>query len=319
MDDFERDLREQVIALLAKEGVKYRDKDDLLTLLIKWFTFDCKRIRPIPRKVCWSLELLNKLDDLPDSVQEAGYKLQEWIVKGIDINAFQGRGLYGNGNRDYQYMVCGITHLHLSAKKEDKLPIVKKNGFAKPGKYLLFVVVKRDYIYFVDIKKHPETLDHNNVEPSWISNELLKIIKNNWPFLLNEKELKSVVSLCGADGKEIKLTEKEQCELAVNAINLPFNIDGNLYVPGLGVAGNGDSVEAILLAQKVMNRMRRDWNYFEKHRIQIMYYFVVSLLEKDKKTVMLSHPLELHYQCDWESNRGILYDKYYKVKYVFSI
>ena len=319
MVDFERDLREQVIVLLKREGVKYKEKDDLRTLLIKWFTYDNKRIRPIPRQVCWSSELLGKLDAFPDSVKEAGYKLQEWIEKGIDINAFQGRGLYGNGNRDYQYMVCGITHLHLSAKKEDQFPVVKKNGFAKPGKYLLYVVVKRECIYFVDIKEHPESLDHNHVEPSWMSSELLSIIKNNWSFLLDEKELRGIVSLCDADGNKIQVTEKEHCELAVNAINSPFSIDGKYYIPGLGMVGNGDSMEAVLAAQKIMNRMHKDSIFFEQHKIQIRNQFVFNLLKRGEKKIMLSHPLDLHYQCDWESNTSMLYDKFYKVGYFFSV
>lgn len=132
--DFQADLRRFALEQLEHYGVKYRKKDDLTTLLIKLYTFFEKYIVPREREVLMARELEEKLPRLPPSVREALDKLAELVRGGVDVNCFQSRGLYGQGSRDYQNMLYGIVHLHLSAKETDTEPVVKEGKrFAKPG------------------------------------------------------------------------------------------------------------------------------------------------------------------------------------------
>lgn len=128
MVNFGKYLRENTVATLERYKVHYKDKDDLNTLLIRLYTFWEKYILPRKRVVLISEELAAQLGSFPESVTVAVDKMREWIENGVDINCFQGRGLYGKGNRDYQNMLYGIVHLHLSANKDDLVPIIKKMG-----------------------------------------------------------------------------------------------------------------------------------------------------------------------------------------------
>ena len=122
--DFRQDLRMWAVNELGKYGVRYKEKDNLQMLLVKLYTFLAKYIAPYKRTVQLSNELKEKLPGLPEDVRDALGKMEQWICEGVDINCFQGRGLYGGGSRDYQNMLYGIVHLHLSAKKENASPAV---------------------------------------------------------------------------------------------------------------------------------------------------------------------------------------------------
>lgn len=71
MIDFKNDLRIYAIKTLRHYGVKYKDKDDLMTLLIKLYTFWGKYITPQPRVVVESKELVQSLSSFPGPVQAA--------------------------------------------------------------------------------------------------------------------------------------------------------------------------------------------------------------------------------------------------------
>ena len=143
-------------------GIKYKGNDSLEQLLIKLYTFYRKYIVPKKRTVYLAVELSTKLSSLPVTTQKSVKKLSEWITDGVDINGSQSSGLYGQGSRDYQNMLYGVVHLHLSADENDVHPIIKKDRFAKRGKYLLFALFKTDAAYFIDIQPHPSALTSNN-------------------------------------------------------------------------------------------------------------------------------------------------------------
>ena len=250
MIDFKNDLRIYAIRTLKHYGVKYKDKDDLITLLGKMHTFWEKYITPQPRTVMESKELTKSLANFPNSVQIAVEKMKEWISAGIDINAFQSRGLRGSGSRDYQNAVYGTVHLHLSAQQEDVLPVVKKNGFAKPGKYILNTYFTSTHAYFINIIEHPG--GDKSDAPIWLSGTILEIIVNNWPELADEYKIANA-SICDGRGNKLDLSDRERAELTINHINTFIEYRGNLYVPFLGITGSGDNVAAVLKSQRLMN------------------------------------------------------------------
>ena len=73
--DFKQDLKEFVLSQLDYYEVKYKKNDDLLTLLIKYFTFSAKYIVPQRRSVDISIELSKKMVLLPVDTQKALIKL----------------------------------------------------------------------------------------------------------------------------------------------------------------------------------------------------------------------------------------------------
>ncbi|MGN0351081.1 MAG: hypothetical protein ACI4ES_05460, partial [Roseburia sp.] len=221
-------------------------------------------------------------------------KMVEWIKNGVDINCFQGRGLYGEGNRDYQNMLYGIVHLHLSAKEDDVLPVVKKDGFAKPGKYLLYALFKGDNAYLVDIGIHPEPQKKggcNAVE--WTSKELLRIILNNWPGLLEDNKIEGM-SLCDEKGNPIEIDDQTISLLMSNHVNTFVNINNTLYLPGMGVVGSGDSLKAVFDADRMVRRVQMAQKYFEENSDSISIMFE-NVLKKYGKQVPTKFDIHFDY------------------------
>lgn len=251
MVDFEHDLRETAIAFLDQYDVKYKQKDDLMQLLIKLNTFFEKYIVPQKRSVSYSKELSCKMGGLPKKTQVALSKLDAWIQAGIDINCFQGRGLYGGGSRDYQNALYGVVHLHLSAGENDVRPVTK-GRFAKPGQYLLFALFQENASFFLDVVPHPEALNKDNPSATeWTSTSLVKIIENNWPELLKKSRI-PITCLCDGNGNAIDLDDQEIAELTVHHINTFVAGNQGFYMLRPGISSSGDNTSAVMSAQKVI-------------------------------------------------------------------
>lgn len=250
--DFKQDLKKTTTAFLDYYGVKYKKKDTLQTLLIKLYTFFEKYVVPQKRHVCYSQELICKKQTLPKEVQQALFNMEKWIEDGVDINCFQGRGLYGTGSRDYQNSLYRIVHLHLSAREQDRFPVTK-GRFAKPGKYLLFVLFKNEIAFFLDVIPHPQPLNKDAPPATeWTSSNWIKIMENNWPKLL-EKAKVPIDFLCDGSGNKIELNDRDIAELTSNHINTIVSGNQGNYLLGLGVSGSGDSTYAVMSAHKSVN------------------------------------------------------------------
>lgn len=291
MINFKNDLRIYAIRTLQYYGVKYKDKDDLMTLLVKLYTFWGKYITPQPRTVVKSKELTEALSRFPRPVQIAVEKMEEWISTGIDINAFQSRGLRGYGSRDYQNAVYGIVHLHLSAQQEDKLPVVKKNGFAKPGRHILNTYFTSTHAYLINIIEHPGG-DKNDAQ-IWLSRTILEIIVNNWPELSDKYKIENA-ALCNGQGNKIVLSDCERAELTTKHINTFIEYEGNLYAPSLGIMGSGDSVAAVLQSQRLMKSADLAQRRYEANRPDLEYAYK-RLLEQHNREIPVEFDIHFEY------------------------
>jgi len=278
--DFRADLRDWTIAQLKSYGVRYKDKDDLTTLLVKYYTFLNKYIVPQKRMVLFSKELIRKIFGLPLAVQGSLKKLIQWINMGVNINCFQGRGLYGAGSRDYQNLLYDVVHLHLSANENDILPIIKKDGFAKPGEYILIACFTKEHAFFIDVIPHPEPfIPGKRLTTEWISKEIAKIIVHNWPELVEHKKIKGISSLCDKDGNRISLTDGEIATLTASHINTFTEIDDSLYMLGEGTTASGISTRALRYADKTIHEAILIQKHYEENREQLCTE-VMSIINK---------------------------------------
>lgn len=289
------------------------------TLLIKLYTFLEKYVTPVERTVNYSEEIKQKQNKLPIEVQEAVCKMAEWVHDGIDINCFQSRGLRGKGSRDYQNMMYGIIHLHLSAKKDDTRPVVKKDGFAKAGKYLLYASFTEDQAYFIDVREHPKNDDSGKVE--WTSRSLLEIIVHNWPDLRKMNIFKGAV-LCDSNGNQISIDDNMIAQLAANHINMMIPVEGGLYIPSFGYMNSGDSASVAMKADRIINEAVQAQITYERNPDKIQSEFK-RMLEKCGRGIPDEY--DLHYEyvedldqfvvmdrrsnaaCDCENNRLYLF------------
>ena len=217
--------------------------------------------------------------------------MKEWISIGTDINAFQSRGLRGSGNRDYQNAVYGTVHLHLSAHQEDKLPVVKKNGFAKPGRYILNTYFTSTHAYLINIIEHPGG-DKDDAQ-IWLNRTILGIIINNWPELFDKYKIKNA-ALCDAQGNKIVLSDRERTELTIKHVNTFIEYKGNLYVPSLGIMGSSDSTVAALKANKLINLATLVQLTYEDRRSDIECAFK-RLLERQHREIPAEFDIHFKY------------------------
>lgn len=321
MPDFQRDLYEIVSRTLDVYHVEYKRKDTLFDLAVRLYTFHEKYIPLQKRKVLISKELTESLNSFPKSVQIALNKLTEWIKDGVDINCFQSRGLYGKGSRDYQHMLYCVNHLHLSAKKDDDNPRIKKDGFAKAGKYLLYAYFNESNAYFIKALKHPEAFDKDkNIAIEWISKDILAIVVHNWPELLHEKKIENMTP-CDSEGNPIDIDDKTISVLSTNNINTPFNLGNHLCKMGWGMTASGESMSAVFQANRLLNDTTRAQIMFEKNKENICMNFKFTL-EKARRPVPMA--FDIHYEyieleltnyfLIVDRNSGVFYD-YNKNKY----
>lgn len=266
---------------------------------------------PVKRTVNYSEEIKQKQNKLPIEVQEAVWKMAEWVRDGVDINCFQSRGLRGKGSRDYQNMMYGIIHLHLSAKKDDTRPVVKKDGFAKSGKYLLYASFTKDQAYFIDVREHPKNDDSGKVE--WTSRSLLEIIVHNWPDLRKMNIFKGAV-LCESDGNQISIDDNMIAQLAKNHINMMIPVEGGLYIPSFGYMNSGDSASAAMKVNRIINEAVQAQITYERNPDKIQSEFK-RMLKKYGRDIPEEYDLHYEYIGDFK-NFGIV-DRNSKIAWDF--
>lgn len=289
--DFLLDLRQATTDQLDRYHVHYKKKDELHALVVKLYTFWDKYIQPKHRLVKYSVQLEQKRPSLPMQIQEALDKMQQWCEQGVDINGFQGRGLYGQGSRDYQNVLYGVVHLHLSAKKSDPAPVLKKDGFAKPSRYLLYAVFTDKTAYFLDVETHPDSKGPD--ADRWTSLRFLEIMEQ-WPELVQGRKIEGM-KLCDGEGNEIHLGDEELAELTRNHVNafLPTKSGGYMPFHG-GVVGSGDSMEAFLKADGLMRTVQMVTRRYQADRKQLHDAFA-QVLEAAGSPVPAEYDLHFVY------------------------
>lgn len=281
------------------------------TLLIKLYTFWEKYVTPVKRTVNYSEEIKQKQNKLPIEVQEAVCKMAEWVRDGIDINCFQSKGLRGKGSRDYQNMMYGIIHLHLSAKKDDTLPVVKKDGFAKSGKYLLYASFTKDQAYFVDVREHPKNDDSGKVE--WTSRSLLEIIVHNWPDLRKMNIFKGAV-LCDSNGNQISIDDNMIAQLAANHINMMIPVEGGLYIPSFGYMNSGDSASVAMKVDRIINEAVQAQITYEHYYDEVLSAFEKILKKFGRK---IPQVYDIHYEYIGDLKNFAIIDRNSKIAWNF--
>lgn len=102
---------------------------------------------------------------------------------GGDVNPFLSKGVFRLSDHDYLLNNWRIHHLHMNASKEKP-----EDFFNKRSPNLLFVYIKPEKVYLIDIRSHNES-------HVFAQRDLLRIIRDNWPeldrsFKVSEEPLK---------------------------------------------------------------------------------------------------------------------------------
>lgn len=152
--------------------------------------------------------------------------LEEKIRMGENLQPYQSRKITSIDYKDMMLNDWGIHHLHLGVDMEISRP------FIKGTKDVLFALFNKGNAYFLTIAGHS----------SWSEIEMIKIIHDNFPHVIESWRLKDVIGLSSVpDNETIRKYRGAQ-------INSPIEIyPGVVYIgPGGGYAADGTNIKVVM-------------------------------------------------------------------------
>lgn len=228
--DLQADFRSNVYADLKRAGYTDADKKHAV---YQYYNLRKRQIEPKPRKVVYSKEF-----SCPPEYQTALKEFEERVLSGSSLAPFQSEKIKRANYNDMLLNDWGIQHFHLSRRYRD-------DGFVARSQYQIFAYVTDEAIYMIQVFPH-------NAEDLYSRRELVRILRDNWPELIERFHMKGVAGLTE------KFDDHAYGEIR-NANITTFLELGENEVYGMiggGYASNGFSTEALKNADFWMNRLR---------------------------------------------------------------
>ncbi|GAA5143404.1 hypothetical protein GCM10023213_31120 [Prosthecobacter algae] len=240
MQEAEGLVREELDAY----GVDHSKAQDLEAVLHLVLHMKLKTITISPRLVHRSSEFNEKLKHMDAEKQSAADAIFEKVAAGEDISGHLGRSNHKPEKLDRLLADWGIQHLHISNRKNkptDKL-------FASTGP-VMFVLFHLKDAYFIDIYSH-DTQKHPEV---WTRQELIAILRNNWPQVLEPFRMKGVVGL----SRDVS-DPMERKKLRNANVNAPIQIEKDVYSnPGGGLMADGTPMRVLRAADRIIDSLEQ--------------------------------------------------------------
>jgi len=188
---------------LLNDGYSLPSTDDDLTIAIKYFHIQERRIEEKPRTIRLSKELV-----CPQEHQTGLDKLLEKVKKGEDIYPHLSKLILDANFQDPLLNDWDIHHFHLGE-------VVKTDGFVERTGPLLFARVTATDFYAITL------LDHKK----WTDKSLLEIIHANWPDTIKHRILKGMRLT-----QEVTPEDHQKLRMAGVTVLVQLS-DGTVYAP----------------------------------------------------------------------------------------
>lgn len=234
--NFKNDLRELIVKEFDdRYGIACTHTNDVYKLLCNSLNTHQKLISTNIRKVHISNEL--KKRNIPQKIKDICAELKVKFQKGDDVNPHLSRWILNSDKPDPLLNDWGLHHIHLDNEKENE-----SGYFFKRADFLLFVLVGESEVYFIDIVRH----NTNNV---FSRKDLLRIINNNWPEILEPHVMRIT-------GSGSTYSDKDIDELRKAGINTVIEIDGKCILsPGGGISLVGTNFPHTMQAKEILKRI----------------------------------------------------------------
>lgn len=242
------DIDRVCVSLIESHGLKFSRKENTLSSpLMRWLDFVSRYIPQCERQIVLSKELVAKLEvSLPTQVKEQFSAFARRAINGVDLNPFQSKGLILHNDisdrkkqkrTDLLLADWGIVHFHLSDE------IKPEHYFAPRSDWLMFALVYGDVILCIDVLPHSE-------KDIFSRKEMLEVLYKNWPNLLEDYEMKGIVTGDNWSDSEI-------AELRKAGVSSSYLIDGKVFIPrGLGLTAAAVPLKNINMVQNVIHGVR---------------------------------------------------------------
>jgi len=232
--DYLGDLRRLLSARLVADGFAVDAGDDAEAVLLKYLNVQQRGIPPGARQVQWSRELRTREPSLPPNLRAVIDTIEQASVRGENLSPYLSRRLVRAKDADFTDPLdndWGMKHMHLGDAEESP-------GVIKGTRELLFVIVRADTLYLIEVGKHGD----------WVSQRLFDIAESNWP------ELFAHAAMNGISGDN--LSEETRRVLRKKFAMGTTVAGGKVYIaPGGGQAASGLNFELRRVADQLLNRI----------------------------------------------------------------
>lgn len=227
--DLQSDLNDYFYRIMTEKGWKDVQRDKAV---YQFFNMEKRLITRRPRQIKKSREF-----SCPMEYEKTLHKLEERIRKGEDLTPYMSREVKQSQKTDLLLCDWGVYHFHLSEDHD-------YDGFMVRSDYQVFAYVTETTVYMIQIYKHKS-------KDLYSKQELLRIIYNNWPDIIEQYRIPGAVELTA------KLNDHEYGMLRKAHISSFVELEKNkVYgMMGGGYVGNGFSMDAMRKGQFWYNRM----------------------------------------------------------------
>jgi len=248
-------------------------------LIYNYYSIKQKLIPKMPRKIKHSSTF-----SCPDSFKKGLNNLENKILIGDLLFPHLSRSIFNTKEQDGMLFDFGVYHLHLGIE-----PDIKNKRFVQGANEILYCMFDNEYCYFIMIAEHGK----------WADKEILRIVKNNFPNLIENWRLKGVLEISQT------FDEKDRLSLRKHSVNAVIDIDGDYYFsPGGGINGAGGPAASSIN----MTMQYHFYKYIEENMIKI-----ISLNEEQIKSEIKLENNMLNLKCIDIPNL-IFYDNVNKIK-----
>lgn len=277
--DFCDDYSRLVKYWMQKQGLQ-SDKDGW-DLWYEYFNFQKKNIVPQKRKVWKSKEF-----SCPQEFEKGLGMLIQRFEQGKDISMYLSKMAQNPSKGDDLLYDWGIYHFHLGEK------IDSKTGYCERTGPLLFAKVDDMNVYLINVYRHG----------AWTKQEMLKIIYNNWPNIIERYRIPEVVRVTE------KPSDSEYAEIrkAHRSIFLEVEENAVYWAPGGGYMASGHSIEITRHCDRIYNGLKE----FEFDIKTKRFHDVIRYIEMCTRTELGN---ELHFMLWEEKNELYIVELHSKI------
>ncbi len=205
--DLLADLKEQLKSRLVNSGVKTTSSNPIYD----FFNFKKRYIEPKPRIIKKSKEF-----SCPIGYEVALTEIENKISTGGNLVPYLSKQIKDAGYSDGILNDWNIHHLHLSCR-------IGKDGFVQRSDYQIFAFFTEDVCYLLQIYPH-------NKPNLYSTQEMIKIIDNNWPELIEKKKINGNLSVSITDAEYAKLRKANVSTFVQTEPGKIFGVIGGGYM-----------------------------------------------------------------------------------------
>lgn len=193
--DFYKDFVQIATDELSSNGYVLHPNDNADEILAKYFNILGRAIEPKPRKV-----LQAKTLSVPSDLQAGFNLLCTKLQNGDDVYSHLSLEIENAEYNDMLLNDWGIYHLHLGTKPHPKNPkFIERTG------PVLFAKITDRAAYLIAVLQHGK-----GFETVWAEKNLLKILKGNWPTLLEPYRIPDIRNLSPQISEEDRIKYRNE-------------------------------------------------------------------------------------------------------------